>query len=252
MKINKVKLKLINIIYLLLIILIIYLVYILIISLYNNSLSNNSLPLYNKNDRYEDKFVDRFVDTPSSLPTTESSPVKPITQKGCNAVDNVVDFCINYDNCCAGGSYASKACFCNHPITLQCKAEYDTCMSDTSLSNLYTAEQLKQKCSSQQKNCCVPYNSISLSSDKFDAPIKNEPSIKELCSLSSVPNLDQKCLELCQTTPDCKAYSVNVGKILQTYGMCKLYNTVEISKPKIDPISGKPSNNIATDYYIKK
>ena len=65
-------------------------------------------------------------------------------------------------------------------------------------------------------------------------------------------NIDQKCLELCQTTPDCKSYSVNVGKIFQSYGVCKLYDTVEISNPKIDPLSGKPANNISTDYYIKK
>ena len=241
MKMNKVKLKLINLIYLLFIILIIYLVYILIISLY-------------------DKNNETFIDTPTSKspPTsinTSSEPASapaPSSKQSCKAVDNVVDFCINYDSCCAGGSYATKACFCNHPITLQCKAEYDTCMSDTSLTNLYTAEQLKQKCASQQKNCCIPYNSIALSSDKFEPSIKNEPSIKEMCSVSSIPNIDQKCLELCQTTPDCKSYSVNVGKIFQSYGVCKLYDTVEISNPKIDPLSGKPANNISTDYYIKK
>ena len=261
---NKVKLKLINLIYLFFIILIIYLVYILIISLY-------------------DKNNEKFIDTPisTSIPTSKlsqiptniekttktsketsketSTPINTNTEtststkkESCKAVDNVVDFCINYDSCCAGGSYATKACFCNHPITLQCKAEYDTCMSDTSLSKLYTTEQLKQKCASQQKNCCIPYNSISLSSDKFDTPIKNEPSIKELCSVSSIPNIEQKCLELCQTTPDCKAYSVNVGKIVQSYGVCKLYDTVSILTQKIDPISGKPADNIDTDYYIKK
>lgn len=242
---NKIKLKLINLIYLLFIIFIIYLVYILIISLY-------------------DKNNEKFIDTPTSKSPPTSNPTTINTsaelsatsnlnkQESCKAVDNVVDFCINYDSCCSGGSYATKACFCNHPITLQCKAEYDTCMSDTSLSKLYTGEQMKQKCASQQKNCCIPYNSIALSSDKFDSPIKNEPSIKELCSVSSIPNLDQKCLELCQTTPDCKAYSVNVGKIVQTYGVCKLYDTVSILDPKIDPISGKPKNNVATDYYVKK
>jgi len=248
MKINKVKLNLINLIYLFFIILIIYLTYILIISLYNKSLYKNN---------------DNFVDTPKTTPSTllltslntntETSPPISIIdkQESCKAVDNVVDFCINYDSCCSN-SNMTKACFCNHPITLQCKTEYDTCMNDKSLTKLYTEEQIKQKCASQQKNCCIPYNSISLSSDKFDAPIKNEPSIKAMCSLSSIPNIDQKCLELCQTNPECKAYSVNVGKIVQSYGECKLYDNVSKLDPQIDPLSGKPKNNIATDYYIKK
>lgn len=238
MKINKVKLNLINLIYLFFIILIIYLIYILIISLYNK----------NKNK-------EKFVVTPTlgAVSTTAPAP-EPSTltiQESCKAIDNVVDFCINYDSCCSN-SNLTKACFCNHPITLKCKAEYDTCISDTSLKNLYTEEQLKQKCASQQKNCCIPYNSISLSSNKFDAPIKNEPNIKEMCSVSSIRNLDQKCLELCQTNPECKAYSVNVGKIVQSYGECKLYDTVSILDPQIDPLSGKPKYNIATDYYVKK
>jgi len=234
MKINKIKL---NLIYLCFIILIIYLIYILIISLYN-------------------KNKEKFVVTPTSGAAVEEAETEPepstlTSQESCKAVDNVVDFCINYDSCCSN-SNMSKACFCNHPISLKCKAEYNTCISDISLKNLYTEAQLKQKCASQQKNCCIPYNSISLSSDKFDAPIKNEPNIKEMCSVSSIRNLDQKCLELCQTNPKCKAYSVNVGKIVQSYGQCKLYNNVSILDPQLDPLSGKPKNNIVTDYYVKK
>jgi hypothetical protein len=235
--ISNMKFNSINLIYLIYLFLIIYMIYILIISLNNKTL--NSLNSLNSLKSLKTKMNDTFEDT--SMSSSDN--------KSCTAIDNVVDFCMNYDTCC---SYNSTNCFCTHPVTLYCKNEYNTCINDTSLKNLYTPDQIKEKCLYQQKNCCTPYNSISISSDKFKTPIKNESKTQEICTIKSLPNIEQKCLELCQTTPECKSYSVEIGKIFQSYGICKLYDNVSINPNSINPYTGKPKNDVTTDYYIKK
>ena len=233
---SNMKFNSINLIYLIYLFLIIYMIYILIISLNNKTLKSlNSLNSFNS---LNTKNNDTFEDT-----------TKNMTNKVCTAQDNLVDFCANYNSCC---SSTNTNCFCTHPITLYCKNEYKTCMNDAYLKNLYTSDQIKNKCSSQQKNCCTPYNSISISSDKFKTPIKNDSKAKEICTINSISNIEQKCLELCQTNPNCKSYSVNLGKIVQSYGLCKLYNNVSINPNSINPFTGKPKSDVTSDYYIKK
>ena len=171
----------------------------------------------------------------------------------CEMNNDVVHVCINYKSCCyTNSNNNSNDCICNHPIVKNCRNQFEKCINNQDDLKIYTKNQLMNKCKEENKSCCIPSNSIAISSDNFKLPIKNEPSTKSICSISSIPNLEQKCMELCQTNPDCKSFSVNNGKIIQSYGVCNLYNDIYSVKQNIDPVSGKPKNDIATDYYIKK
>ena len=86
----------------------------------------------------------------------------------------------------------------------------------------------------------------------FKSPIKNNPENNKICSLVNTPNAEEKCLELCNTRPDCKAYSLDKGALVQTYTTCNLYNDVSIDKINSNAYTGKPIKKTNADYYIKK
>ena len=164
--------------------------------------------------------------------------------KGCPAVSDVVEFCIDYDACCANNSGFNK-CFCDHPSVKSCKNQYDACMQDPIAIKLYNTEQLKNKCKAQNTECCKAYNNITFSSSNFNEPIKNEQKDNLLCAIPPIKNITQKCLELCQTNPECAAYST-------TSLSCNLYNQISPVIPKTDPFTGKPIVNTNIDFFSKK
>jgi len=192
-----------------------------------------------------------FDDNPVNNPTTTSFNIEYETNKsvygegnssptmgnskGCPAITNVVEFCINYDDCCNNKS-EYNACFCKNPIVKTCKDKYDLCMKDSKSS---------EKCNLDNINCCKEYNNIKINSDIFEKPIKNNQKDNLLCSIISIKNIRQKCLELCQTTPECKAYST-------TNLNCNLFNNVSSINRTYDPSTGKEIINPNVDFFIKK
>jgi len=164
--------------------------------------------------------------------------------KGCSAVSDVVDFCKDYDICCANYNSNNK-CFCEHPITKSCKSIYDTCMNDPTNIKLFNTSQLTDKCKSMNNECCKSYNKIAISSNNFNSPIKRNQTDNVLCNVSSIKNIEQKCMELCNTTPECAAYST-------TKLTCNLYKSVSDFIPSTDAMTGNTISSSNVDFFTKK
>ena len=165
----------------------------------------------------------------------------------CKTEGDLVDFCINYKSCC-GNNPKTKECLCNHPFVQNCRTNFTNCLNNN--PNNLSKNDLMNSCKEANKQCCIPYNSITYNSKIFNEPIKNEPTIIKLCSITSVPNIEQKCMELCATTPNCKAYSLTTGAVVQNYGSCSLYDTISIATPPVNKATGKPIDFIS-NYYTK-
>ena len=229
-----------NIIVLTIVILII--LFILIVLYLNNNVNKNS-------------HISSFDDILPTGPTTtnfggytlDSSklPIPPNMPppKSCSAQPgDIAGVCSDYSNCCKSNN-SSSSCICAHPIVKQCQADYNTCMTNS------TTDELKNICTTQNKDCCLKYNKTNLDSSKFKEPIKNQAD-NLICSLTAAGNMNitDKCMELCQTYPNCVAYSVN-KTALSSIG-CSLFSSV--SKPALDPVTGKPIVDTQNDYYVKK
>jgi len=162
--------------------------------------------------------------------------------KSCSATSDIVDFCIDYDNCCSTKSVNNK-CFCDHPFTKSCKANYDICMNDPNNISSNTKLQLTEKCKLENSDCCKAYNNIPISSSSFGDNMHHDQIGNVICNVPMIKNIEQKCLELCQTNPNCSAYST-------TRLNCNLYNTVSSYQPKLDQF-GKEIINTSVKFYIK-
>ena len=205
-----------------------------------------------KQYKYYNVIKSNFEDTPEATGTPDQAMERALggekapemgPPKGCKTSNDLVGACSDYENCC--NSAISKSCFCTHPLVSKCKTEYDNCMNDNDILTIYTKEQRAQKCQEQNKGCCVPYNSISIDSNKFQIPIKYDQKDNVLCNVPSINNINQKCMELCQTNPDCAGFSVN--KLL-----CTLFSSISPITPYVDPFTKKPVVNTITDFYVKK
>ena len=184
-----------------------------------------------------------YADAVSETYGKDGPPVM-VKPQGCSATSDVVDFCKNYDNCCSSTNSNSK-CFCEHPITKSCKVKFDSCMNDPTNISSNTKQQLTDKCTLDKSGCCKEYNNVSISSDNFNSPLLQNQTDNILCSLSSIKNMEQICMELCQTTPNCAAYST-------TKLNCNLYNNISEYIPKTDPSTGKEIINTTVEFYVKK
>ena len=176
------------------------------------------------------------------------SQMIPEDSGSCNSKSDIVDFCINYQSCCSANS-PTKECLCNHPFIQNCRTNFKTCLN-TNPKQL-SKEDLMKQCIQTHKSCCSAYNNnLQIRSNAFSVPIKNDPTIKKLCSITSVPDIEQKCLELCTTTPNCVAYTLNTGAYVQDYGTCSLYDTISIATPLINKSTGIPIP-FTSNYYTK-
>ena len=212
--------------------------------------------LINNNESYETNLTMKDItqnlqEETNAVPnnTIEAIVEEPVGK--CSSESDIVNFCINYKSCCGTGS-ATKECICSHPIVKNCRDKFETCINNESQIKIYGKKALMDKCIDENKSCCIPYNSISINSNNFKTPIKNNPTINKICSISSIPNLEEKCMELCTTNPECKAFSLDRGQLVQTYGTCNLYNDIKIDQIKTDPLTGKEKETTTVDYYIKK
>jgi hypothetical protein len=201
--------------------------------LYKTYISYNSIV----NVDSVDNVVNRFSDIPnttsslnvlsnvlSTTPiTTNLTSMPTATTPQCNGGTNLITYCMNYNGCCSQSNIGNNSCFCNHPFVINCKNEYDNCTGND--------------CQAELKKCCVSYNNIDIDSNNFKKPIKQEQKSKTICSINSI-NMEQKCMELCQTNTNCKSYSIdNIN--------CMLFSD-------IDPLQNNSNYKTKTDYFIKK
>ena len=212
--------------------------------------------LINTNENYKDNLTMKDIENSvqeeiNSSPQKTTEEIIEEPQEKCKTEGDLVNFCINYKSCCGSGS-TTKECICSHPVVKNCRQQFENCINDEEQIKIYGKQALMYKCMDENKACCIPYNSISINSDNFKTPIKNNPTIHKMCSISSIPNIEEKCMELCSTNPECKAFSLDKGQLVQTYGTCNLYNAVKINQTKIDPLTGKEKETTNADYYIKK
>jgi len=182
-----------------------------------------------RNEYFEDIITQTTIPESTPIPTPIPMPTDVETQ--CTADNNVIGYCLNYNGCCTQNTLLNSGCFCNHPLVQKCKDAYDKCISSQNKDSI-------NNCKDILKSCCLDYNKINIDIANFNKPIKQEQQSKMICSVSSTKNIDQKCMELCQTTPECKSYSVDTIN-------CMLFSD-------IDPIQQKQGITPITDYYIKK
>lgn len=172
-----------------------------------------------------DDAVNRFADIPNStMPsaTTDITNMSIPTEKACDGGSNLITYCMNYNGCCSQNNIGNS-CFCNHPFVMNCKNNYDSCKGND--------------CQAELKKCCMSYNNINIDSNNFKKPILQDQQSKRICSINSI-NMDTKCMELCQTNTNCKAYSLDDIN-------CILFSD-------IDPLPNNANYKTKTNYFIKK
>jgi len=175
--------------------------------------------------------------TVASIPTTtfDMSKVNTMTSNisslssSCENGTDIQSVCMNFDNCCSSNNITNVngQCFCIHPFVKDCNDKYKTCI-DSKNGNI-------EECNTIMKNCCKQYSSNDILSSNFQYPINATQMSNKLCSLNGILNLEERCMELCQTNSNCKAYSTTTGN-------CTLYDNVNY----ID------SNDDKNIYVIKK
>ena len=199
----------------------------------------------NKNkSNFEDSTPAPSENANSKIYGKNGSPPAMGTPQGCSANTDVVDFCINYDNCCSGSAATNNKCFCDNSVTKLCKIQYDACVNDPDSIKLFTKEQLMDKCKLQNSSCCKAYNNISISSNNFSSPKKRVQTDNIICDIKGIKNIEQKCLELCQTNPNCAAYGT-------TNMTCTLYSQVSPYTDLIDPLTNKPIVKTNINFFEK-
>jgi hypothetical protein len=172
---------------------------------------------------------DRFEDTPTTTFDISTAPTAANKNTTCSNSTDIISVCMNYENCCTGsGVNQNSKCFCSHPVVSGCNDAYKTCLAsaggDTS------------KCDTTLKGCCSKYSSIDIFSSNFQKPINANQTSNQICTINGLPNLEQRCMEICQTNPACKAYSLVLGG-------CTLYDNVNNN-------AGKNTDNYI--YVVKK
>ncbi len=225
MKLKTLKLFIIPIFILICTILTIYLFY-YIYNSYNPNKVNNR--------------INKFEDTPATT-TTEpvvtamSVPTEELVET-CSASNNIVGFCMNYKGCCGQQSAENNKCFCAHPFVKDCQSTYEECTKSSAD---------KAECKDKLKECCTSYNKINIDSSNFEKPVNQDQISQKLCAIGSINGLSTdsmrlKCMELCQTNTNCKAFSIDSVS-------CLLFSDIN-PLPTKAPNKPKPQ----TDYYIKK
>ena len=154
--------------------------------------------------------------------------------KICEKPSDIVNSCINYDNCCVNSGIHND-CICKHSFITKCISEYNNCIQNPESIKNYSTKQITDKCSSIKKECCISYNNIPIVNDNFNLPKQGDQTSNIICNIKFVPNIDNKCMELCQTTPECKAYSVSKMN-------CNLFNE----------ITNTNDTKTETKFYTKK
>lgn len=200
------------------IIIIIFLIYLLI-----NNKNPNPNPNYKKdNFNSMQDAINAALNPATTIPPNvrafgPGGVTTAVDAKPCSTTNDVLGFCKDYENCCSGS--ASTNCMCINPVVTECKKEYDACMSDTNTPVV----QLRATCGEKNNTCCSKYNG-NIDKNLFNEPVIGAQVDNVLCDTGSIKNVEQKCLELCQTNPNCAAYSL-------TDISCKLHNKATLIPP---------------------
>lgn len=203
--------------------------------------------LYNK---YKNSQKLKFYNIPQT--TTVSSTVQPLATtaepQACSvSPGDLAGMCNNYSSCCKKGN-ASSSCLCTHPVIQKCQTKYNTCMTDSNYIKKYTPSQLADTCSAINSECCNAYNNINIDSKNFNTPIIKTQKDNLICYIpaSNNMNMTDKCMELCETNPNCAAFSINQNN-MAVFG-CNLFSKVSnTNQNNKDSIIEQLPN-----YYIKK
>lgn len=181
-----------------------------------------SIYILNNRNNFEDTRATTF--DMSKVNTTPANPPQPCT----NGTD-IPSVCLNFESCCSSSNNTNfnGECYCIHPFVRDCNDKYKNCLA-TNSSNT-------SQCSSILKDCCKQYSSNNILTSNFQKPIKATQMSNKLCSVNGLLNLEQRCMELCQTNPNCQAYSTTTGN-------CTLYD-----KPNYIT-----SSDPSTIYVLKK
>jgi len=160
----------------------------------------------------------RFEDTPTTTFDISTAPTAANKDTRCVNSTDIVSVCMNHDNCCNGsGANPNSKCFCSHPFVGGCNDAYKTCLAGGGNAD---------ECSATLKTCCSKYSSIDIMSSNFQKPINASQSSNQICNLNGMKDYEQRCMELCQTNPACRAYSLATG------GGCTLYDAVNYAEGK--------------------
>jgi hypothetical protein len=175
--------------------------------------------------------INRFEDIPTTTFDISTAPTPANKNTTCGNSTDMISVCMNYDNCCMGsGANPNSKCFCSHPFVGGCNDAYKAC-----LAGIGTGGDTS-KCDTTLKGCCSKYSEIDIFSSNFQKPINASQSSNQICTLNGLANLEQRCMEICQTNQACKAYSLAIGG-------CTLYDSVNNN-------SGKSGDNYI--YVVKK
>lgn len=155
---------------------------------------------------------------------------------GCNAGSDVYGYCLKYDNCCTGTM--KNSCFCKNPTVLSCKKEYDKCMATSNSSK----SELLAICADKNKACCSEYKNNIIDNTNFTS-VNGEQKDNIICNIININNIDAKCSELCQTDPNCVAYTLSNLS-------CTLHNKITYEPPQNKALNKNISNNYK--FFTKK
>ena len=182
--------------------------------------------------------ITTLTTTPTTTPTTTTPviivpTINQTIQSACDNPTSVPSVCMNYDSCCGNTSIGTNStCFCNHPFVKNCYDEFKKCQTTP------TSTPTSTNCQDILTNCCSKYTENDILASNFNSPINKNQYSDKLCTLTGVANLEQRCMELCQTNPNCKAYSLVTGG-------CTLYS-------KINTTSGYNPETDNSIYITKK
>ena len=158
--------------------------------------------------------VDSFEDIPTTTFDISTTPTPVDKNTTCSNSTDMVNVCMNYENCCSSaGTNTNSKCFCSHPFVGECNDSYKSCLASVETGGDTS------KCDSILKGCCSKYSNIDILNSNFQKPINAYQSSNQICSLNGLDDLEQRCMELCQTNSNCKAYSLVLGG-------CTLYDSV--------------------------
>ena len=168
--------------------------------------------------------------TPTPIPTINisSAPTPANKNTTCSNSTDMISVCMNYESCCTGtGANPNSKCFCSHPFVSTCNDAYKSCLAGGGDAS---------GCNEKLKGCCSKYSGIDILSTNFKKPINASQSSNAICTLNGLSDLEQRCMEVCQTNPACKAYGM-------TLGGCTLYDGINY-------VNGKSGDNYI--YVAKK
>lgn len=174
---------------------------------------------------------EKFEDTTTTAFDIKTVPTTDTNKKTtCDNPTDIPSVCINFDNCCTNNmNNINGECFCKHPFVINCNNDYKKCISNGNDGSN------KELCSDILKNCCNKYSSINILNNNFQKPIMANQDADKLCSINGISNLEQRCMELCQTNSNCKSYTLSTGR-------CNLYSTVNTI----------PNSNTDNSIYVIK